>query len=98
MKGGTIMKEPIDIESLQSFYKGLSEIIGIDAMLAVYEHYRGSQLTIPTHLYDRKRAAIQVLKKYDGSNSQFLARKYGYSQKWVMKMIHQADNEKKGDK
>lgn len=91
------MKEPVDVEALQFFYKGLSELIGVDAMLVVYEHYRGSQLTIPTHLYDRKLAAKQVMSKYDGTNSQFLARKYGYSQKWVMKVIHQANTQKKGD-
>ncbi|WP_268872817.1 Mor transcription activator family protein [Liquorilactobacillus aquaticus] len=42
-------------------------------------------------------AAKQVMSKYDGTNSQFLARKYGYSQKWVMKVIHQANTQKKGD-
>ncbi|MCL0318596.1 hypothetical protein [Apilactobacillus xinyiensis] len=37
-------------------------------MLIIFKHYRGSQITIPIHLYDRRLAARQVLKKYDGSN------------------------------
>lgn len=84
----------VDIEALQDFYKGLCELIGVDAMLAVYQHYRGSQLTIPTHLYDRKRASQQVVQKYTGDNSMQLAREYGYSQKWVRKVIR--DNKNKG--
>lgn len=83
-----------DIEALQDFYKSLCELIGVDAMLVVYQHYRGSQLTIPTHLYDRKRASRQVVRKFTGSNSMQLAREYGYSQKWVHKVIR--DNKNKG--
>lgn len=82
----------IDTDALQEFYLELTDLVGLDSMLAIYEHYRGSQLTIPTHLYDRKKAAKQVADKYDGRNSMALARKYGYSEKWVKKSIK--DNKK----
>lgn len=82
-------QKQVDTEALQSFYKGLCELIGVDAMLTVYGHYKGSQLTIPTHLYDRKKAAKQVVQRFDGSNSMQLAQQYGYSQKWVRKIIRE---------
>jgi len=47
------------------------------------------QITVPTHLYDRQLAAQKVVTEYNGNNQQALARKYGYSQKWIQRTIHQ---------
>ncbi|NKZ23067.1 hypothetical protein HF959_08255 [Pediococcus argentinicus] len=56
-------------------------------MLKVYEEYHGTQLTLPSHMYERNAAAKLVRKEYDGTNSVELSHKYGYSQKWVMRQI-----------
>lgn len=83
-------KEEIDVEALHSFYKELQNLIGLECMLKVHDHYKGSQLVIPSHLYDRKLAAAKITKLYDGHNSRELARKYGYSQKWVSDNLRKA--------
>ncbi|MFB9768767.1 Mor transcription activator family protein [Lactiplantibacillus modestisalitolerans] len=81
------MKEQIDVAALHPFYRGISELIGVESMLKIFDQYKGMQLTIPIHLYDRNLAAQHVLKQYDGHNSYNLANKYGYSQRWVIKVI-----------
>ncbi|ASG80279.1 Mor transcription activator family protein [Lactiplantibacillus pentosus] len=81
------MKEDVDVEALHSFYRGISELIGVEGMLKVFEQYRGMQITIPIHLYDRNLAARHVLEQYNGKNSYELANKYGYSQRWVVKVL-----------
>lgn len=81
------MKEKVDIEALHAFYRGISELIGVEGMLKVFEQYRGMQITIPIHLYDRNLAADHVIQQYNGHNSYDLANKYGYSQRWVIKII-----------
>lgn len=81
------MKESVDVEALHAFYRGISELIGVEGMLKIFEQYRGMQITIPIHLYDRQLAAGQVVKQYDGHNSYDLANRYGYSQRWVVKII-----------
>ncbi len=81
------MQEKVDVEALHSFYRGISELIGVEGMLKVFEQYRGMQVTIPIHLYDRNLAADHVLQQYDGHNGYDLANKYGYSQRWVGKII-----------
>lgn len=83
-------KEEIDIEALHSFYKELQNLIGLESMLKVHDHYKGSQLVIPSHLYDRKIAATKITEQYNGRNSRELARKYGYSQKWVSDNLRKA--------
>nr|WP_244048134.1 hypothetical protein [Lactiplantibacillus plantarum] len=51
------MAEEIEITALHSFYRSLSELVGTEAMLEVYRHYRGIQVSIPVHLYDRNLSA-----------------------------------------
>ena len=88
------MREQIDVEVLHRFYRELDDLIGTEAMLAIYHEYKGMQLTIPTHLYDRTLTAQKVVAEYDGKNQRVLARRYGYSQKWIQRVIHrQAPNQ-----
>ncbi|GEO73719.1 hypothetical protein FD30_GL001432 [Levilactobacillus namurensis DSM 19117] len=83
------MDEKVDVTALHDFYRSLSELVGVEAMLAIYQQYKGMQMTIPSHLYDRQLAAEKVLMKYNGHNQQALAREYGYSQKWIQRVVHQ---------
>lgn len=82
------MRKQVDVEVLHRFYRELNDLIGTEAMLAIYHDYKGMQLTIPTHLYDRQLTAQKVLSEYNGHNQQVLARRYGYSQKWIQRVIH----------
>ncbi|MGY5270118.1 Mor transcription activator family protein [Lactiplantibacillus plantarum] len=68
-------------------YKEFAELIGVEAMIKIFEYYRGSQLLLPAHLYDRIAVRTQILKQYDGQNEAKLVRKYGYSQRWVAEVI-----------
>ena len=88
------MDKRVDVEALHYFYRGLSSLVGVDNMLVIYQHYRGMQMTMPTHLYDREKAAGRVVAEYDGHNKQSLARKYGYSQKWVSQVLRAAQTKK----
>ncbi|MDV0430513.1 Mor transcription activator family protein [Lactiplantibacillus sp. DA1] len=84
------MKAEIDMTALNAFYRGIAELLGTEAMLKLHTHYRGMQMTIPIHLYDRQLVAQSLRKQYNGHNGYELARKYGYSQRWVTKMLRQA--------
>lgn len=93
-KGGEgEMVEKVDVASLHHFYRGLSELVGVESMLKIYRQYKGMQMTIPTHLYDRNLAAKKVRKEYNGRNQQELARKYGYSQKWIRQVTRENENQ-----
>lgn len=84
-------KEDVDVDALQGFYKQVNDLIGTDAMLALWEEYRGTQLTIPIHLYSRDYARTRINEQYDGTNTRQLARKYQYSEKWVRQVINQKE-------
>lgn len=76
----------VNVAALQSFYRQLNELVGTEAMLQVWQEFKGTQLTIPLHLYDRKLAGAQVKKLYNGGNARALASQFGYSEKWVRKV------------
>ncbi|WP_341778707.1 Mor transcription activator family protein [Levilactobacillus sp. HBUAS70063] len=88
------MAERIELEALHQFYKSLNNLVGTESMLVIYEHYKGTQLNFPIHLYDRKVTAQRVLKEFDGHNQHELARKYGYSQKWIQMVVREAKEDK----
>ncbi|CAJ1229967.1 Mor transcription activator family protein [Lactiplantibacillus xiangfangensis] len=81
------MENKIDIEMLSTFYRELNELLGTPAMLKFYQFYRGTQITLPVHLYDRKRVKAGLRAQYNGHNSNELAQKYGYSQRWVNNQV-----------
>ena len=52
--------------------------------------YRGLSYTFPMRLYDPKKVAQKIVSEYDGKNASELARKYGYSLRWVLEALRKA--------
>ena len=84
------MTDKFDIGALHNFYNGLSDLVGPEAMMKIYEQYKGTQLSVPVHLYDRDLAAQRVIREFNGCNQQDLARIYGYSEKWAKSVLRQS--------
>ena len=76
-----------EAELFNEVYKEICSIIGLDAAIAIYQMYKGQQITFPIHLFNAKRIQTSIIKEYDGSNIRELAKKYGYSEKTVRRMI-----------
>jgi len=89
------MAKLIDSSALQPVYQKLEELIGEDSMLKVFDYYHGSQVSLPSHLYNRNTAAIQIRKRYNGTNQAELGRYYGYSQRWVVNVLAEGKSAKK---
>lgn len=89
MSGFTLIIKPENIkqEYLNGIYCELADLLGIDATLKIYEMYRGQQLTLPVQLFDKNFIVRQIVKEYNGYNIKRLASKFGYSEKWVRKII-----------
>ncbi len=74
-------------ECLSGIYNEIATVIGIDNTIALYSLYRGQQITFPVNLFTTEFIALRVVEEYDGSNIKQLATKYGYSEKWIRKII-----------
>lgn len=81
MAGGLIA------EQLNGFYRDIALDMGVEVAVQMYEHFKGLQVVFPTKLLDSEFIQSQILKEYDGKNYKQIALKYGYSERWVRKII-----------
>lgn len=69
-------------------YREICDAVGLDGAIAIYQLYKGQQITFPIHLFNAKRIQCIIIKEYDGSNIRELAKKYGYSEKTVRRLLN----------
>lgn len=82
---------------LNGIYESLSDLIGFDNVLKIYESFKGSQVNFPTRLFSKEFVLQETLKSYDGTSKSInlIATKYQYSERTLRKMM-KAHIEKKG--
>ena len=68
-------------------YREIGAELGLDAAIRVYQMFKGQQITFPIHLFDSKLIQRSIIGEYDGTNIRELAKKYGYSEKTIRRMI-----------
>ena len=82
-----IKVEGNEAELFNDVYREIGNVIGLDCALAIYQMYKGQQITFPIHLFNVKRIQGNIIKEYDGTNIRELAKKYDYSEKTIRRMI-----------
>lgn len=89
MKGLMFMADPSVIKSeyLNGVYGEFANILGIDAALKIHSVFRGQQVFFPVELFSKEFIRGQIIAEYDGANVRQLATKYGYTEKWVKRII-----------
>lgn len=86
-------QEVVDVGSAESkklfnsVYEEISEEFGFDVAIKMYQTYKGMQITFPTRLFNPEYVKTQIPIEYDGTNIKQLAKKYGYSEKTIRRMI-----------
>jgi Mor family transcriptional regulator len=82
----------IDIEELEDVelcgvYKDIEEYFGLDIAYEMYNHYKGLQITFPVRFLSKEYVVKRINIENDGKNTQELALKYGYSERWIRKNL-----------
>lgn len=63
------------------------EYFGKEIAIKFYNRYRGQQICYPMSFYTRKYVLSKIMEEYDGTNLKELARRYEYTERWLMKQI-----------
>lgn len=86
-----IEKNLINSTTLNGVYETMSEIIGFDNVVKLYENFRGSQINFPTRLFSKEFVLQEALKSYDGTSESInlIATKYSYSERTIRKLLKQ---------
>ena len=77
-----------DPELLNSIYREISEKLGMDTAMEIYQLFRGQQICFPIRFFNPARIQKCIVQEYNGSNIRTLAIKYGYSEKTVRSKGH----------
>lgn len=86
--------DPKNIESeyLNGVYNEIANLLSVEVAIVLHSAFRGQQINFPVNFFTSAFIGEQVVKEYNGHNIKQLATKYGYSEKWIRKMIN---NEKR---
>lgn len=84
-----IENKPNNISTLNGVYETMSELIGFDNVLKLYENFHGSQVNFPTRLFSKEFVLQEALRLYDGTSESInsIAVKYGYSERTIRKLL-----------
>ena len=76
-----------DSELLNTVYREISEKLGMDVAMEVYQMFKGQQINFPVRFFNPERIQQIIVKEYDGTNVRTLAIKYNYSEKTIRRII-----------
>lgn len=76
-----------DFKLLSPVYKEISERLGMNAAMTIYEMFKGQQISFPTRFFDPVMVHQAIIQEYDGTNVRMLAIKYNYSEKSIRRII-----------
>lgn len=74
-------------DCLNGIYSEFANALGMDAAIKIHSLFRGQQVFFPIELFSKEFIRSQIIAEYDGSNIKQLATKYGYTEKWVKKIL-----------
>lgn len=80
--------ENVKPQDLVGIYCELAEIIGMDNVVIIYEHFKGQQVSFPTRLYS-KDFVIEQIRSNKSQSIKKLATQYGYSERRLRQMIQE---------
>lgn len=76
-----------DPELLNSVYREISEKLGMDTAMEIYQLFKGQQICFPIRFFNPARIQQHIIQEYNGANIRNLAIKYNYSEKTVRRII-----------
>ncbi len=74
---------------LNGVYKEIAEEFDLDTSQRFHKLFKGLNVNFPIRFLDRQYVIENMRKEYDGKNLKTIARKYGYSERWVRKIINE---------
>lgn len=79
-----------DPELLNTVYKEISEKLGMNTAMTIYQMFKGQQISFPTRFFNPAMIQQAIIQEYDGTNIRTLAIKYNYSEKTIRRIIKES--------
>lgn len=84
-----IDKNNMKSSTLNGVYETISELIGFDNAIKLYENFHGNQVNFPTRLFSKEFVLQEAIKAFDGTSESInrIATKYNYSERTIRKLL-----------
>lgn len=92
-KNGTLFSAGEEEQALTDRYYELYELLGAEAMMKLYENYRGDKIDCPMKLYRAEYIADLVSRETDRRRRAEIARSGGYALKFIESIINKRKKE-----
>ena len=79
-------------ESLNSIYRELADIIGMENTIKLYDEFKGQQVSFPVKLHNKQYVHEEIKNESNGANLKQLAVKYGYSERTVRRIVQKKND------
>ncbi len=79
-----------DPELLSPVYKEISEKLGIETAMSIYQMFKGQQISFPTRFLNPVLIKKRIVQEYDGTNIRTLAVIYNYSERSIRRIIKES--------
>ena len=76
-----------DLTGLNDVYRDIADEIGIENTVAIYQLFRGTQVSFPNRLFSKEYIHKSIVKEYNGRNVLQLAQKYNYSERTIWRIL-----------
>lgn len=76
---------------MAGIYREIAEIAGEEIARTIHANFKGQQVVFPNKPYSSQYIAEKIQLEYDGKNIRQLAMKYGYTERWLRKIIKDAE-------
>jgi len=76
-----------DPELLNTVYREISEKLGMDTAMEIYQMFKGQQINFPVRFFNPVKIQQIIIQEYNGTNVRTLAIKYNYSEKTIRRII-----------
>ena len=82
-----------NVDIYNDIYKEISEMIGIENTLKIYNHFKGQQVSFPVRLCNSKLARERIVNEFTGTNIKELVQRYNYSERTIRRMLKECDKQ-----
>ena len=73
-------------------YDELEQIVGTEALEAIYKNMAGRQVTFPVRLYSTEYILSQAMEAKDNNEIRHMAVKFGYTEQRLKQLMKTKDN------
>ena len=71
-----------DSDLLNAVYKEISEKLGMDTAMEIYQMFKGQQINFPVRFFNPARIQQIIVKEYDGTNIRTLWQSVDHDVQW----------------